>query len=57
MKVTLTLEPNVLLFYTRIAMTAGKTVDQVLSDALFHLAGQLSAEALRQREDFSEKTL
>ena len=57
MKVALTLEPDVLLFYTRIAMTTGKAVDQVLSDALLHLAGLLSAQAIIAREEFSEKSL
>jgi hypothetical protein len=57
MKVTLTLDPDVLLFYTRIALSSGKPVDQVLTDALLHLAEQLSIQALRAREDFSEKSL
>ena len=48
-QVTLTLEPAVALFYTRIAMTAGKTLEQVLCDALFKLAGELSLEALKER--------
>lgn len=46
-QVTLTLEPAVALFYTRIALSTGKTVEQVLSDALFRLAGELSLEALQ----------
>ena len=46
-KVTLTLEPAVALFYTRIALSAGIPVEQVLSDALFKLAGELSLEALQ----------
>ncbi len=41
-KITLTLEPAVALFYTRIALSAGKSVEQVLADALFKLAGELS---------------
>ena len=57
MKVTLTLDPDVLLFYTRIALSSGIPVDQVLADALLHLAEQLSIQALRAREDFSEKSL
>lgn len=46
-QVTLTLEPAVALFYTRIALSTGKTVEQVLCDALFRLAGELSLEALQ----------
>lgn len=49
-QVTLTLEPAVVLFYTRIACASGKTLEQVLSDALFKLAGELSLEALRPKE-------
>ena len=47
-KITLTLEPAVALFYTRIAVSAGKTLEQVLSDALFKLAGELSLQALQE---------
>jgi len=47
--VTLTLEPAVALFYTRIAVSAGLPVEQVLSDALFKLAGELSLEALKDQ--------
>lgn len=46
-QVTLILEPEVALFYTRIAQSAGLTLEQVLSDALFKLAGELSLEALK----------
>ncbi len=49
-QITLTLEPAVALFYTRIALSTGKTLEEVLSDALFKLAGELSLEALRQTE-------
>ena len=45
-KITLHLEPDVALFYRRIAFTSGKTLEQVLQDALFKLAGELSLEAL-----------
>ena len=48
-KITLTLEPAVALFYTRIAMSAGVSVEQVLTDALFKLAGALSLEALKDK--------
>lgn len=46
-QVTLMLEPAVVLFYTRIALTSGRTLEQVLADALFKLAGELSLEALK----------
>ncbi len=46
-QVTLLLEPSVALFYTRVAESAGVPLEQVLSDALFKLAGELSLEALR----------
>ena len=46
-QVTLLLEPAVALFYTRIADSAGIPLEQVLSDALFTLAGELSLEALQ----------
>ena len=46
-QITLSLEPSVVLFYTRIAVSAGITPEQVMSDALFKLAGELSLEALK----------
>ncbi len=46
-QVTLLLEPSVALFYTHIAQTAGVSLEQLLSDALFKLAGELSLEAIR----------
>ncbi|MBQ8359020.1 MAG: hypothetical protein IJX37_03760 [Oscillospiraceae bacterium] len=49
-QVTLSLEPSVVLFYTRIALCSGKTLEQVLCDALFKLAGELSLEALQNKE-------
>ena len=48
--VTLLLEPTVALFYSRIAAASGKSLEQVLSDALFKLAAELSLEALRATE-------
>lgn len=45
-QVTLLLEPCVVLFYSRIAGTLHKTPEQVMADALFKLAGELSLEAL-----------
>ena len=49
-EITLYLEPAVILFYTRIAAAVGKPLEQVLSDALFKLAGELSLESLQQAE-------
>ena len=49
-EVTLSLEPAVALFYTRIAFTSGKPLEQVLSDALFKLAGELSLQALKEQK-------
>ncbi len=46
-QVTLLLEPAVALFYTRIADALGVPLEQVLTDALFKLAGELSLEALQ----------
>ena len=48
MRITLSLEPSVALFYSRIALSAGKPLEEVLSDALFKLAGELSLEALQE---------
>ena len=52
-QVMLTLEPTVVLFYTRVAAAAGKPLEQVLSEALFTLAGELSIEALVNRGDIT----
>ena len=49
-EITLHLEPAVIRFYSRIAAAAGKPLEQVLSDALFKLAGELSLESLRRAE-------
>lgn len=46
-KVTILLDPAVALFYARIANQAGISLEQVLSDALFKLAGELSLEAMQ----------
>ena len=46
-QVTLFLEPTVALFYTNISQSAGIPLEQVLSDALFKLAGELSLEAIQ----------
>ena len=52
-QVTLTLEPAVALFYKRVAYTCGIPLEQVLSDALFKLAGELSLEALHKQASSS----
>ena len=49
-QITLQLDAAVIRFYTRIADTAGVSLEQVLSDALFKLAGELSLEALKARQ-------
>ena len=45
--VTLQLDPAVVRFYSQVAQVCGRTLEQVLSDALFKLAGELSLQALR----------
>ena len=45
-EVTLLLEPAVALFYSRIAESMELSLEDVLQDALFKLAGELSLEAL-----------
>lgn len=47
-EITLLLDPTVVLFYTHIAQATGKTLETVLCDALFKLAGELSLEALNK---------
>ena len=49
-EIKLHLDPAVVLFYTRIALLTGLPLEQVLSDALFKLAGELSLESLRQSD-------
>lgn len=44
--VTIYLEPQVLRFYGHVAQQMDFPLEQVLSDALFKLAGELSMEAL-----------
>ena len=46
-KITLLLDPAVVLFYSKIAFAADLPLEQVLEDALFKLAGELSLEALQ----------
>ena len=40
------LHPETRAFYTNVAQQVGLSLEQVLSDALFKLAGELSLEAL-----------
>ena len=47
--VTILLAPSVVDFYTHIAQAAGLPLEQVLSDALFKLAGELSLEAMQRK--------
>jgi len=47
-QVTLLLDETVVLFYARIADSMGMELEQVLQDALFKLAGELSLEALQK---------
>ena len=49
-RISIVLEPSVLLFYQRIAENSGKSLEQVLRDALFRLAGELSLEALERAD-------
>ena len=46
MQVSITLEPALMDFYSRIAICSGKRLEQVLEDALFRLAGELSFQAI-----------
>ena len=43
------LDPATSRFYDRVAQNANLTTEQVLQDALFKLAGELSLEALSKR--------
>ena len=49
-EITLHLDPAVILFYNRIAAAAEIPLEQVLADALFKLAGELSLESLLRAE-------
>ena len=48
--ITVPLDPAVVVFYGKVAEAAGKSLEQVLSDALFKLAGELSLEALQSSD-------
>jgi len=45
-QINLLLDPGVARFYSQIAKATGYPLEQVISDALFKLAGELSLEAL-----------
>ena len=47
---TVSLDPAAERLYRRIAEAAGLSVEQVLSDALFKLAGELELESLAKRK-------
>ena len=49
-KLTLFIDPYVEYFYQQIADINGLSLEQVLQDALFKLAGELSLEAIRANE-------
>lgn len=49
--VTILMEPVVVSFYSRLAEQLGLSLEQVLSDALFKLAGELSLEALHHMSE------
>ena len=50
--VTILLDAAVVSFYNRLAETVQIPLEQVLSDALFKLAGELSLEAIQAKEEF-----
>lgn len=50
-EVTLHLDDAAAQFYCRLAQATERTAEQVMADALFKLAGELSLEALRAREN------
>ena len=49
---TIELDPAAAVFYHRLAEQVGLATEQVLADALFKLAGELSLEALAPRAYF-----
>ena len=50
MPVTIVLDTEVEGFYRQLAEVVGLPLEQVLSDALFKLAGELSLESLKRKE-------
>ena len=51
MQVTLLLSPETAVFYQKIACLSGQSLEKVLSDALFKLAGELALESLRSTSE------
>ena len=49
-QITLLLDPSTTLFYSKIAEHTDLPLEQVLCDALFKLAGELSLEALHHKK-------
>ena len=49
-EITISLDPYVIYFYQQVADRYGLSLQQVINDALFKLAGELSLEALRACE-------
>ena len=49
MKVTLEVEELLLDFYRKIGANVGKTPEQVMTDALFRVAGEMSLEAIAKK--------
>jgi hypothetical protein len=49
-QITLLLEPAVIAFYSHVAEGLNLPLEQVLSDVLFKLAGELSLSALKNKE-------
>ena len=46
---TIVLDPTAAAFFFFLAVWTGRSVEQVLADALFKLAGELSLEALHRK--------
>ena len=49
-EVQITLDENTLRLYNTVAQTVGLSTEQVLSDALFKLAGELALESIAKSE-------
>ena len=47
-RISVPVDPAVIHFFSAVAAAAGKPLEQVLSDALFKLAGELSLQALKK---------
>ena len=46
-EISIFLDPAVVCFYSKVAEAAGISLENVLSDTLFKLAGELSLESIR----------